>query len=75
MILFWSRIDWIEPSSPKIPCKAKKTKSSFFRSGIILLILLIDKWNSEILYSNFLQALIIALPEFIDTSASEESPP
>ena len=75
LMLLLSRIAWIEPSSPNTPCNAKKTKSSFLSSGRILSILLVDKWNSEILCSSFLQALIIALPEFIDTSASEESPP
>ena len=75
IILFLSKIDCIEPSSPKTPCNAKNTKSTFARSARILSILLVDKWNSEILCSSFLQALIIALPEFIDTSASEESPP
>ena len=32
-MLFSSRILWIVPSSPNVPCKAMKTKSNFLRTG------------------------------------------
>ena len=65
-----SRIFCTDPSSPKVPWSAKKIKSNFW--------LRIDSLKPSkpwTLYSNFLQALMIALPELMDTSLSEESPP
>ena len=65
-----SRIFCTDPSSPNVPWRAKKIKSNFW--------LRIDSLKPSkpwTLYPNFSQALMIALPELIDTSLSEESPP
>ena len=69
-ILFCSKIFCMDPSSPNVPWSAKKIKSNFW--------LRIDSSKPSkpwTLYPNFSQALMIALPELIDTSLSEESPP
>ena len=52
-----------------------KTNSCFFKSDRISSILFSLIQKSETLYLNFLQAFEIALPELIETSLSEESPP
>ena len=65
-----SRIFCTDPSSPKVPWSAKKIKSNSW--------LKIDSSKPSKPWTvcpNFLQVLIIALPELIDTSLSEESPP
>ena len=69
-----SNIDCIVPSSPYLPCKINKAKSTF--SGI-LLTTSIGSFiiNSCTSYLSLFIALSTDLPEFKDTSRSDEIPP
>ena len=48
-ILFFDKIDWMTPSSPKEPCNAMKTKSCAFKSCKIKSIESESRTNIEVL--------------------------